>query len=45
MENILIAGANGITGKQIVNLLKASQYFNPIAMVRKEAQLNQFGCV
>ena len=42
MENILIAGANGITGKQIVNLLKASQYFNPIAMVRKEAQLNQF---
>lgn len=42
MENILVAGANGTTGKQIVNLLKASQYFNPIAMVRKEAQLNQF---
>ncbi|WP_299107797.1 SDR family oxidoreductase [uncultured Winogradskyella sp.] len=42
MENILVAGANGTTGKQIVNLLKASQYFNPIAMVRKEAQLDQF---
>ena len=42
MENILVAGANGTTGKQIVNLLKASQYFNPIAMVRKEEQLNQF---
>ncbi|MUU78423.1 SDR family oxidoreductase [Winogradskyella endarachnes] len=42
MENILIAGANGTTGKKIVNLLKASQYFNPIAMVRKEEQLEQF---
>ncbi|MBU2929606.1 SDR family oxidoreductase [Winogradskyella psychrotolerans] len=42
MENILVAGANGTTGKQIVNLLKASQYFNPIAMVRKEDQQKQF---
>ena len=42
MENILVAGANGTTGKQIVNLLKSSQYFNPIAMVRKEEQLDQF---
>ncbi len=42
MENILVAGANGTTGKKIVNLLKASQYFNPIAMVRKEDQLEQF---
>lgn len=42
MENILVAGANGTTGKKIVNLLKASQYFNPIAMVRKEEQLDQF---
>lgn len=42
MENILVAGANGTTGKKIVNLLKASQYFNPIAMVRKEEQLEQF---
>ncbi|WP_299124431.1 SDR family oxidoreductase [uncultured Winogradskyella sp.] len=42
MENILVAGANGTTGRKIVNLLKASQYFNPIAMVRKETQINQF---
>ncbi|EPR73389.1 Conserved protein YhfK [Winogradskyella psychrotolerans RS-3] len=42
MENILVAGANGTTGKHVVNLLKASQYFNPIAMVRKEEQQKQF---
>ncbi|AEH02228.1 SDR family oxidoreductase [Lacinutrix sp. 5H-3-7-4] len=42
MENILVAGANGTTGKQIVNLLNESQYFNPIAMVRKEEQQEQF---
>lgn len=42
MENILIAGAHGTTGKQIVNILKSSQYFNPVAMVRKEEQQNYF---
>ena len=42
MENVLVAGANGTTGKQVVNLLKNTQYFNPIAMVRKESQLEQF---
>lgn len=42
MENILVAGANGTTGKKIVNLLKSSQYFNPIAMIRKEDQAEQF---
>lgn len=42
MENILVAGANGTTGKKIVNLLKESQYFNPIAMVRKEEQIPFF---
>jgi len=42
MENILVAGANGTTGKKIVNLLKASQYFNPVAMVRKKSQISQF---
>lgn len=42
MENILVAGANGTIGKKIVNLLKASQYFNPVAMVRKKEQLAQF---
>ncbi len=42
MENILVAGANGTTGKKIVQLLKSSQYFNPIAMVRKPEQVEQF---
>ena len=42
MENILVAGANGTTGKQVVNLLKSSRYFNPIAMVRKKEQQKQF---
>ena len=42
MENILVAGANGTTGKKIINLLDSSQYFNPIAMVRKEEQKEQF---
>ena len=42
MENVLVAGANGTTGKKIVNLLKSSQYFEPVAMVRKEEQREQF---
>lgn len=42
MENILVAGANGTTGKKIVNLLQSSQYFNPVAMVRKKEQIPQF---
>ncbi|PIB37813.1 SDR family oxidoreductase [Maribacter sp. 4G9] len=42
MENILVAGANGTTGKKVIHLLKSSQYFNPVAMVRKEEQLAQF---
>ena len=42
MENVLVAGANGTTGKQVVELLRQSQYFNPIAMVRKEEQREQF---
>ncbi|RXG28317.1 SDR family oxidoreductase [Leeuwenhoekiella marinoflava] len=41
-ENVLVAGANGTTGKQVVSYLKESQYFNPIAMVRKEEQQEQF---
>lgn len=42
MEQILVAGANGTTGKKIVQLLHESQYFNPIAMVRKEDELPYF---
>ena len=42
MENILVAGANGTTGKKIVALLNKSQLYNPIAMVRKEEQQAYF---
>lgn len=42
MENVLVAGANGTTGKIIVNLLDKSQYFTPIAMVRSKDQQSQF---
>ncbi|MFT5646062.1 MAG: hypothetical protein ACI976_000739 [Aureispira sp.] len=42
MENILVAGANGATGKKIVDLLNKSQNYNPIAMVRKEDQQAYF---
>lgn len=42
MENVLVAGAHGTTGKIIVNLLKESQYFKPVAMVRKKDQLEHF---
>ncbi|MGB3149413.1 MAG: SDR family oxidoreductase [Maribacter sp.] len=42
MENILVVGATGTTGKKVVKLLKESQYFEPVAMVRKESQLAEF---
>ncbi|MCB0383279.1 MAG: SDR family oxidoreductase [Psychroserpens sp.] len=42
MENVLVVGATGTTGKKVINLLKASQYFNPVAMIRKESQQAQF---
>lgn len=42
MENVLVAGANGTTGKKVVELLKTSPYFEPIAMVRTEEQVHNF---
>ncbi|ALM21809.1 NAD-dependent dehydratase [Nonlabens sp. MIC269] len=42
MERILVAGATGTTGKQVVELLKNDQYFEPVAMVRKPEQVDQF---
>ncbi|TXF90773.1 SDR family oxidoreductase [Neolewinella aurantiaca] len=41
-QNVLIAGANGTTGRQIVQLLKDSANYNPIAMVRKQEQKDRF---
>lgn len=42
MEKILVAGATGTTGKKIIDLLSNDQYFEPIAMIRKEEQRSQF---
>lgn len=41
-ENIVVAGANGTTGKLIVDILKKAEAYTPIAMVRKEAQKDYF---
>ncbi len=42
MEKILVAGANGTTGKKIISILKESNKYEPIAMVRKEEQALHF---
>lgn len=42
MEKILVVGATGTTGKKVVRLLKESQYFEPVAMIRKESQSAEF---
>ncbi len=42
MEQILVAGANGTTGKKIIDLLENSQLYSPVAMVRKKEQEEQF---
>jgi len=41
-KNVLVAGANGTTGRIIINLLKESHNYNPIAMVRKKEQKDYF---
>jgi uncharacterized protein YbjT (DUF2867 family) len=41
-QNILIAGANGTTGRIITNLLKESADYKPIAMVRNQEQKDHF---
>lgn len=42
MENILIAGATGDTGKRVIEILNNSESFNPLALIRKEEQRQQF---
>ncbi|GAA4311994.1 SDR family oxidoreductase [Pontixanthobacter gangjinensis] len=42
MENILIAGATGHTGKRVIEILNSSENFNPLALIRKEEQRQQF---
>ncbi|MAZ27280.1 MAG: NAD-dependent dehydratase [Cytophagaceae bacterium] len=41
-ESVLVAGANGTTGRIIVQLLQESQYFTPVAMLRNEEQVAKF---
>ncbi|MRX73045.1 NAD(P)H-binding protein [Bacillus lacus] len=40
---VLIVGANGQIGKHLAALLKESQGYSPIAMVRSEEQAEEFG--
>lgn len=42
MENILIAGATGQTGKRVIEILNNSQTFNPLALIRNEEQQQIF---
>lgn len=41
-ENVLVAGANGTTGRLIIDILKQSEAYNPVAMVRKHEQKQHF---
>ncbi|SHI63649.1 Uncharacterized conserved protein YbjT, contains NAD(P)-binding and DUF2867 domains [Mesonia phycicola] len=42
MEKVLIAGANGTTGREIVDILIQHQSYEPVAMIRKEEQSAYF---
>lgn len=41
-EQVLVIGANGNTGKRIVDQLKEKDDYEPIAMVRREHQVESF---
>lgn len=41
-ENILVAGANGTTGRIIIDLLKAAENYKAVAMVREQEQKERF---
>lgn len=42
MHTILVAGAHGKIGKKVISLLTSSQYFTPVAMVRKKEYYEDF---
>ena len=42
MEKVLVAGANGTTGKKIISILKQSDKYEPFAMVRNKEQVEHF---
>lgn len=41
-KNVLVAGANGTTGRIIIEILQKSDTYKPVAMVRKEEQIERF---
>jgi len=41
-KNVLVAGANGTTGRIIIDLLKKSDNYQPIAMIRNQEQKDHF---
>ena len=41
-KNVLVAGANGTTGRIIIDLLKKSDNYRPIAMIRNQEQKDHF---
>ncbi len=42
MEKVLVAGANGTTGREIINILQNHPDYEPVAMIRKEEQSAYF---
>ena len=42
MKTILVAGANGKTGREIIEILKGTPGYKPLAMIRKEEQKATF---
>lgn len=42
MENVLVSGATGLTGKHIINLLKNNEHYKPIALVRRKDDKEEF---
>tara|TARA_R110002050_G_scaffold250623_4_gene388647 strand:- start:3689 stop:4327 length:639 start_codon:yes stop_codon:yes gene_type:complete len=41
-KNVLVAGANGTTGRIIIDILQKSDTYKPVAMVRKQEQKERF---
>lgn len=41
-KNVLVAGANGTTGRIIIDILQKSNTYIPVAMVRKQEQKERF---
>ena len=42
MEKVLVVGANGTTGKKIVEILDRYRNYSPVAMIRHQDQAEQF---